>query len=85
MKKQELELANQEFNKIYELNRNMKKTNERLAQTKATNVHHAVEQYRSDTNNYRVKQHFNKEDVLAEMKGFWKWREDQEKEAFCKL
>jgi hypothetical protein len=74
-----------EYNKMYDLNRSLKLRNERLSKTKEVNVARTLQQYKTETNDYRSKQSLNKDHVLAEMKELWKWKQSQDREIASRL
>lgn len=85
MKQNELDQANADYNRMFELNRNLKQRNERLNQVKEANLRKVMDQYKTDTKDYRSKQTIDKTHVMEAMREFLAFKQEQEREIISKI
>ena len=71
--KNELDLLN-------EKNQNLKQRNHRLSQTKDAQMKRTLDEYKEYTKRIQTEKRCEKEEVMAEMKDLWNFKQGEERE-----
>jgi hypothetical protein len=80
VKEQELTEAKEELTKLLEANRSLKERNERLHESKGNQMNKASSEYKNYRKDLNARTECTKDDVLAELKDLWTFKQGQERE-----
>ena len=69
-----------ELDLLYEKNLNLKQRNQRLSQTKEIQMKRTLDEYKGYTKRIQTEKRCEKEEVMAEMKDLWNFKQGEERE-----